>query len=148
MNRPIKFRAWDNGKKEWLMGYELESLGGFSLFGECMLFEEWSQILNQFLFEKNGHKQDDLVVMQFTGLKDKNGKEIYEGDVLKINYSTHSTPAFKWQNKNRKRFYQVLFLDSKWVIFHEKRTNLLSLKMAKSIEIIGNIYENPELLNP
>jgi hypothetical protein len=62
--REIKFRAWDD--KKWLLGYELPNLGGFSLFGEVVMLDEWSHILDTFLFERDGHKADDLKVMQYT----------------------------------------------------------------------------------
>jgi len=82
--RKIKFRAYDNKKKKWLLGYELENLGGFSLFGECMLLGEWSGILDTFLMSRKNYKPDDLKVMQFTGLKDSKNRDVYEGDYVKV----------------------------------------------------------------
>ena len=50
-----KFRAWDNKKKEWLMGYTPSRPEmAFSLFGECMLFGVWGHTFDKFIFEKNG----------------------------------------------------------------------------------------------
>lgn len=69
---------------------------------------------------------DNYVVMQFTGLHDKNGKEIYEGDIIK--WGVH-VGAVKWINSC------IVFGDG----FGLFPCNLTS-------EIIGNIYENPELL--
>ena len=139
MNREIKFRAWDDKKKEWLLGYDLPNLGGFSLNGECMLLGEWSHVLDQAM-----HEHIDLKVMQFTGLKDKNGKEIYEGDVVNMHggsgergsvcevYFTNAADFSGFCLKSnmgdgRKRYFQH------WT--------------GKDAEIIGNIYENPELLS-
>ncbi|KKM14928.1 hypothetical protein LCGC14_1701140, partial [marine sediment metagenome] len=80
-------------------------------------------------------KGNELIWMQFTGLKDKNGKEIFEGDVLQIN------------PKGLKYFIvQSFILDTYtlWKMIAERLNN--PMKKYTKIEVIGNIYENPELL--
>lgn len=150
--RKIKFRAWDDGKKEWLLGYNYPNLGGFSLDGECVLMGEWAGICTSFMFENNGKKRTDLKVMQFTGLKDKNGKEIFEDDIclLEINgfnlkpsfipfLIVFNVDGFQGSNilKKKKDFLNNNYL------FSPRRFNYAEWK---KLEVVGNIYENPELL--
>ena len=71
-----------------------------------------------------------FIWMQFTGLLDKNGKEIYEGDILKWN---DEVSQVMW------RLYDSMFEI-------EKIFNGFSERVTSDYEIIGNIYENPELL--
>lgn len=132
--REIKFRAWDNKAKSWLLGYDTMK-EGFSLFGECVLMGEWQGILNTFLFSRNGYTPDDLKVMQYTGLKDKNGREIYEGDVIKW-------PTEEFAN-------EVIFLNGSWCASAGERTLFPMLTYHfewSESEVIGNIYQNPDLL--
>lgn len=131
--REIKFRAWDDGKKEWLLGYEMPNLGGFSLFGEMMLFEEWARVLNEYLLGIP-NKFKDLKVMQYTGLKDKNGKEIYEGDIVRSEV---------WAGEA----YSVSFNRGGFCFGNGDKNYLHDAKYLESFEVIGNIYENPELLD-
>ena len=141
-NRIIKFRAWDNKEKKWLMGYEYPNLGGFNMFGECMLFEEWAKILNEFIFHRGEEGHKDLILMQYTGLKDKNRKEIYEGDILKAKniHGGFSIYPVKWGECD----YDMGVSGVGWLIRNPR---------PEWLEVIGNIYEskhlleNPELLN-
>lgn len=125
--RELKFRGWDNEEM---------------VYWEPFKYYDNSFIEPRTIFEET--------IMQYIGLKDKNGKEIYEGDIVE-------------NNINKKR-WEVLFGDYSY-IFATNRTNQIPmwgdwaeeyffydyiniLKKSKSqIEIIGNIYENPELLN-
>lgn len=81
---------------------------------------------------QQGEALKGLIWMQFTGLKDKNGKEIYEGDIVKIK---NGIP------------YEVRY-DSKWLGWQPWRSFIEDDEMwfSSNIEIIGNLYENKELL--
>lgn len=84
---------------------------------------------------------DDFIVMQCTGLKDKNGKLIYEGDIVKFNYDTDEIKAVvSWDDKELIGFYlnTTDYFKDKYVTDYDFYKN--------DYEVIGNIYENPELL--
>jgi uncharacterized phage protein (TIGR01671 family) len=145
MKRQLKFRAWDKGQNKWLLGYEYPNLGGFSLFGEVMLMSEWSNILNDYVLncKTHNHNEDDLVVMQFTGLTDCHGKEVYENDIVLIKnkpYPVSKPTIVRWSDKSH-GWSLKCDVDGKWV-----KLKYYSLPASRDIEVIGNIYENESLV--
>lgn len=133
MNREIKFRAWD--KKEKKMYYfGLGDLNCGVYFGNC----------SNYVREKKME-----TVMQLTGLKDKNGKEIYEGDI--VNYmGKHLIVGFA------NGHFMIHYGNRPEDIYKECHEDLWKAvgriskddRRDNEVEVIGNIYEeNPELLN-
>ena len=119
--REIKFRAWHKEKK--IMG---EVLGIDILHKEIFFSNE-----DVDCYEHTDFK--DIELMQYTGLKDKNNKEIYEGDIFHIG--------------SKKILYVVEWIDCGLKGRQIKNKSWIGLDYWKDdIEVIGNIYENPELM--
>ena len=119
--RDLKFRAWDKKYCEWFGDSSDDCLTyvGFHIFGECLTFCPPSV----------SHLKH-LIVEQYTGLKDKNDVEIYEGDIIS---NGHINLEVKYKTVNA--FF--------WAV--SKTHSVLGHKF-KLFEIIGNIHENPELI--
>jgi uncharacterized phage protein (TIGR01671 family) len=142
-SRIIKFRAWDNKEKKWLLGYNYPNLGGFSLTGEVVLFGEWGSVFDTFLFNKDGKKWEDLKIMQYSGLLDKNQKPIYEGDIVTDESKGNGVVVFKigcfFINYGVDGIME--FLGLKLDSFGRGKR-----KAKRIVEVVGNIYENPQLI--
>lgn len=136
--RQLKFRAWDDKNKKWLFGYEYPNLGGFNLTGEVVLLGEISTPSLQ--------DWNHINIDQFTGLEDKNGKEIYEGDILQGDNSVIYSVFY--DEGSFMAEVEALFLNgskedalNKFPFPYPLRDMQLS-----SISIIGNVHENLNLL--
>lgn len=115
--RELKFRAWGASEQsEWedAMQYSFDII---SRDGEIFY---------------GGEAQPNWILMQYTGLLDKNGKEIYEGDICKVFIGETGIGEIIWDNE---RCGFTLRIDGiGWIIKNDS-------------EVIGNIYENKELIN-
>lgn len=140
MKREIKFRAFDKGTNKMIAT-------GYHVIGEITMFD----MIEQYLFENRHGKttldrMGDVVEMQYTGLKDKNGVEIYEGDIVKT-----ITKDFEFRSKGKIEFINGQFAINVGPSYigddEEDRDNYTYFWCLKSIEVIGNIYEHPQLLN-
>ena len=120
--KEYKFRAWDS-------------------LAEKMY--SWTELLNQNL--KNIFtipEQCGYHLMQYTGLKDKNGKEIYEGDIIFIKGETKLLDI-KGKVEYSNTFAQFIITNTGSIV---NETEPLGDYEEENIEVIGNIYDNPELL--
>ena len=127
MTRVIKFRAWD----------------GYSMLKDVQTWtDDFTDMLNEtFKMWANPELSQHLKLMQFTGLLDKNGKEIYENDVVKILYTD-------WVDQSNYSIGKVVFEEDRyWVSIYSKKYGEYCLSPIYPgkygwIEVIGNIYEN------
>ncbi len=142
MSRIIKFRVWATNDKNpnGKMYYPEESPPFLlNLSGNLIeIFPKEIAMEYGMTFARIGNS--NINIQQFTGLLDKNGREIYEGDIAKI-----IDPITK-QIKNLEIVYEPSSFYAKNTVNNFKR-NLATFDSIYFLEIIGNIYENPELLN-
>ena len=119
MSREIKFRAWDKHRNS--MEY----------------------INDLYWFEENGihdFNDDNYIFMQNTGLKDKNGKEIYDSDIVKVTWGSGKIV-----------FYEVKYYGSLGYHYlrdtkNKEDDDIICIYDYSQMDVIGNVFDNPELL--
>lgn len=121
MSRQIKFRVWDVLNNEMLYSSDKTA--------NCFNIK-----LNGDVVDGNGCSYDETFpIMQYTGLKDENGKDVYEGDIIKFPQRTHC-------------IYSEVTYSEYDLAFKIEDRFIRELLKHKIIVVIGNIYENKELL--
>jgi hypothetical protein len=131
--REIKFRAW-NVKEKYMDD---------ALFLHCDgdIYDSATKSYDTPNIEIEEVVKSDFILMQYTGLKDKNGKEIYEGDMPS---GTWAGGYLLWCDKCKCITYQSNLIDCFQCLGEVTWAEIV--EDIDNIEIIGNIYENPELL--
>lgn len=117
--REIKFRAWSDDDNQMIYGLD-------SIVGE---YDGYKYNLNDL---------GELPIMQFTGLRDHKGREIYEGDIVKACIYNDETP----------QILTVKYEDCAFIIdYQDSESDVCNIGwFVGNVEVIGNIYENPKLL--
>lgn len=130
--RKIAFRAWDKKKK--VMFNKILDIN----FCDAGIFT----VVAEYNDEEHLLLGEDIILMQSTGLPDKNGKEIFEGDILDIYYSENDTAdhyigLVEWGEFPDRAGFTVTEKEKRW-------GHSLGLKFL--CEVLGNIHEHPDLL--
>jgi uncharacterized phage protein (TIGR01671 family) len=126
MGREIKFRAWDKRNNKWFH-QDLFIMTNAGFYSDYREFEDGNSLFDY-----------EYQLLQYTGLKDKNGKDIYEGDILEFNSIVTWVDGSDPANLGME------------VGFYAQRDNFESwrlIEVGEELEVLGNIFENPELIS-
>ena len=125
MSREIKFRAWLKEDKK------MENVKTMDFTDKTIRCLKKNEFINAYLLRRVSF--DDVELLQYTGVKDKNGKEIYEGDIIICKYGPQIAMEVKWVDEGFRTLGK--YDGDNYVGF-----------VKNNAEVIGNIYENKNLL--
>ena len=138
--REIKFRGISKNNNRWVYGFVSIDKNSAKMEG-----------FPHYISRSSGYLPVEVVpksVGQSTGMKDKNGVEIYEGDIVQSTW-------YDVGNNPYKKIGEIIFVGAEYVIAYDSQFDVEtgeitydahSLTYAEDVEVIGNIYENTELL--
>lgn len=125
----LRFRAWLKKEKEMIDADEIHwDRGKFEFIGDGITFQRLA---------------NEVELMQSTGLKDKNGKEIFEGDIIKVTNENSWLEVVSYEKE--KSMFVIEEINRNFKVPSSPLYDLFNTTIFES-EIVGNIYENPELI--
>lgn len=135
MNREILFKGKRKDTKDWVFGHLVQCVDIALIFprGKEFYYDE----LEKFAFDMTAYEVIPKTVGQYTGIKDKNGKKIFEGDVILL----EEHMDFSYSGTGPVEFY-----DGIWYVAGDLQNRLYELHRDYQIEVIGDIHDTPELL--
>jgi len=141
MSREIKFRGKRLDNTEWVYGnlVKMHCVNGREAFTDGIQIEYRE-------FHYASIEVDPETVGQFTGLKDKNGKEIYEGDIVNAEMNDIVRQKGKWVTKTKVEKFFVEWVQDDTGFRFRGIDNVNWTMKDTVMEVVGNIHENPELL--
>ena len=157
MNREIKFRVWDSVHNKMIYLKDCVSFGGIGVFD---VFDVYELYLEENVLKCRGYNEydddfgggisdeTDLPIMEYTGLKDKNGVEVYENDIIDIHQTVNGYNQFVIQYDNYKFSARYYNQKTKQILgwYQYDLDELFEInETEKEIEVIGNIYEDKEV---
>lgn len=137
--REFKFRIWDENLKKFLKNTEYKD---FAINTQGQVY-----CISGYFDNAKVDEYDGVEISQYTGLKDKNGVEIYEGDIIKAKTVMVDMPIWIGEVMRECDFYGLdCNQETGWVIVDKKLNSCMAFYPNQDREIIGNIYENEDLL--
>ena len=133
--REIKFRGFRTVQKDWIYGNLIVDENGTKYIVENNLFSADGHHL---VYDPTDEPAfiDQKTVSQYTGMHDSNGEDIYEGDIVRTSDNDDELAVVEWDDE-----------DLRFTVTHGNVVNGLGEEYyPREVEVVGNIYDNPELL--